>query len=93
MATILFTWEQGLAMGHVQTLRPLADALAARGHQLFAALKDVSQAKGFGTNSAVRCLQAPVRLNPVRDCFQLPATFAHILHNAGFSSVDELRLT
>ncbi len=78
-------------MGHVQTLRPIADALAARGHRLFAALKDVSQARGFGPQSAVRCLQAPVRLNPVRDCFQLPSTFAHILHNAGFSSTDELR--
>ncbi len=78
-------------MGHVQTLRPIADALAAHGHQLYAALKDVSQARGFGPQSAVRHLQAPVRLNPVRDCFPLPSTFTHILHNAGFSSVDELR--
>ena len=39
----------------------------------------------------VPCLQAPVRLNAVRSPFQLPSTFAHILHNAGFGNVGELR--
>ena len=91
MATILFTWELGLAMGHVATLRPLAEALARNGHRLYAALKDVTQAKGFSPQSSVRCLQAPVRLNQVRDCVELPATFAHVLHNAGFGRVEELQ--
>ena len=59
--------------------------------KLYAALKDVTQAKGFSADSRVRCLQAPVRLNPVRDCYEHPSTFAHILHNAGFGRVEELQ--
>ncbi len=93
MATILVTWELGLAMGHVGVLRPLIDRLIGQGHQVVAALKDVSQGSNLSTSSAVPCLQAPVRLNAVRTPYQLPSTFAHIMHNAGFSSVDELRPT
>lgn len=91
MANVLFTWELGLAMGHVATLRPIAEALSRNGHRQYAALKDVAQARGFSANSRVRCLQAPVRLNPVRDCYEHPSTFAHILHNAGFGRIEELQ--
>ena len=91
MATILVTWELGLAMGYVGTVRPLIDHLIGQGHRVVAALKDVTQAANLSKNSAVQCLQAPVRLNAVRAPFQLPSTFAHILHNAGFSTAEELR--
>ena len=91
MATILFTWELGLSMGHVGTLRPLAERLSRRGHRIVAALKDVTKARHLSAEGNVQCIQAPVRLNAVRDAFQLPSTFAHILHNAGFGDPDELR--
>jgi hypothetical protein len=55
-----------------------------------AALKDVTQARHLSNDSVVQCLQAPVRLNSVRAPFQPPSTFAHILHNAGFATRDEL---
>src|SRR4029077_15658498 len=66
MATILVTWELGLAMGHVGVVRPLIENLIRQGHRVIAALKDVSQAPNLSKNSAVQCLQAPVRLNTVR---------------------------
>jgi hypothetical protein len=91
MATILFTWELGQAMGHVAKLRPLAEALGRNGHRLFAALKDVTQAKSLSPHGAVPCVQAPVRLNPARDRIEFPATFAHILHNNGFGCREELQ--
>jgi hypothetical protein len=91
VATILFTWELGLAMGHAGRLRPLAEALVGKGHRVIAAIKDVTQAANLSPSGAVQCVQAPVRLNSVRAPFQLPSTFAHILHNAGFGAVDELR--
>jgi hypothetical protein len=91
MATILFTWELGLSMGHVGTLRPLAEKLSRNGHRVVAALKDVTKAPHLSAGGKVQCLQAPVRLNAVRAPFQRPSTFAHILHNAGFGNVDELR--
>jgi hypothetical protein len=91
MATILFTWELGLSMGHVGMLRPLAEQLYRRGHRIVAALKDVTKARHLSAMGHVQCVQAPVRLNAVCDAFQLPSTFAHILHNAGFGDADELR--
>jgi hypothetical protein len=91
MAMILFTWELGLSMGHIGTLRPLAEGLSRRGHRVIAALKDVTKAPHLSEGGKVPCLQAPVRLNAVRSPFQLPSTFAHILHNAGFGNVGELR--
>jgi hypothetical protein len=91
MAKILFAWELGLSMGHVGPLRPLAERLSRRGHQLVAALKDVTKASHLAAAGNIQCVQAPVRLNAVRDAFQLPSTFAHILHNAGFGDPDELR--
>jgi hypothetical protein len=93
MATILVTWELGLAMGHVGSVRPLIDCWIRQGHRVVAAFKDVTQARHLSNESEVQCLQAPVRLYPVRAPFQPPSTFAHIMHNAGFSSVDELRPT
>lgn len=91
MATILFTWELGLAMGHVGTLRPLAEALGRKGHRVYAALKDVMKARHLAPQAEFPCLQAPVRLNPVRGVVHLPSTFAHVLYNAGFGSAAELR--
>jgi hypothetical protein len=93
MATILVTWELGLAMGYVGVTRPLIDQLIGQGHRVVAALKDVTQATNLSRDAAVQCLQAPIRLNAVGEPFRLPSTFAHILHNAGFSSADELRPT
>jgi hypothetical protein len=68
----------------------LIDRLVGQGHRIVAALKDVGQAANLSGNPAVQCLQAPLRLNAVRTPFQPPSTFAHILHNIGFSSADEL---
>ena len=91
MATILFTWELGQALGHVTKLRPLAEALGRKGHRLFAALRDVARAKGLSPDGTIPCFQAPGRLNPPQDRIASPATFAHILHNVGFNQREELQ--
>ncbi len=91
MATILFTWELGAAMGHVTILRPIAEALARKGHRLFAAIRDVTQAKSLAPPGVLTCLQAPVRLSPVRDRIVPAANFAHALHNFGFGHREELQ--
>ncbi len=91
MATILLTWELGLATGHIAKLRPLAQALRGNGHRVVAALKDVSVAPQLAAASEFAIVQAPVRLNAVRNAIRLPSTFAHVLHNAGFGDANELR--
>ena len=45
MATILLAWEFGAGMGHLMTLRPIADGLVRRGHRVIAVLQDLSQAQ------------------------------------------------
>ncbi len=39
MSTILFAWELGGGLGHLVQLRPPAEALAARGHRVLAAVR------------------------------------------------------
>jgi len=88
MATILLTWELGGGLGHLMNLRPIAAELVRRGHRVFAALRDLSQAREMLGDSVV-FLQAPFkhqRMQEIHPC----CTFAHILHNVGFCNVDEL---
>jgi hypothetical protein len=89
MATILLTWELGGGLGHLMNLRPIAAELLRRGHRVFAALRDLSQAREILGESGVVFLQAPFkhqRMQEIHPC----CTFAHILHNIGFCNADEL---
>jgi UDP:flavonoid glycosyltransferase YjiC (YdhE family) len=89
MATILLTWELGGGLGHLMNLRPIATELPRRGHRVFAALRDLSLAHRVLGESGVVFLQAPFKhqhMHEIQPC----CTFAHILHNIGFSDVDEL---
>jgi UDP:flavonoid glycosyltransferase YjiC (YdhE family) len=89
MATVLLTWELGGGLGHLMNLRPVAAELLRRGHRVFAALRDLSLAREILGDSGVVYLQAPFkhqRMQEIHPC----CTFAHILHNIGFSNVDEL---
>ncbi len=78
-------------MGHVSVLRPVTKALIAQGHRVIAALKDITKAATLSPDGQIPCLQGPVRLTPIAAPYELPSTFAHILHNAGFGRADELR--
>ncbi len=69
MATILVTWELGLAMGHVGVVRPVIDKLIRQGHRVVAAIKDVAHAPDLSKTAAIQCLRAPVRLSSVRAPF------------------------
>jgi hypothetical protein len=67
MATILLAWELGGGLGHVMSMRPLAEGLARRGHRVVAVLRDLSSARDFITHPAVICLQAPFKHERMRD--------------------------
>jgi hypothetical protein len=89
MATILLAWELGGGLGHVMTMRPLAEGLARRGHRVVAVLRDLSSAREFITDPAVICLQAPFKHERIRD-IEPTCTLAQILHNCGFGNAVEL---
>jgi len=90
VATILFAWELGGGLGHLTRLAPLAKNACKRGHRVFAALRDLSQAKKVFGGIRIRYLQAPLRIQAAGDRIDPPRTFSHILHNIGFGRAEEL---
>jgi hypothetical protein len=90
MATILFAWELGAGLGHINLMRPLAEGLRQRGHDVRLALRDLSRASALFDPTAFPFYQAPCKIGPVPDLVRLPRTFAHILHNVGFARAGEL---
>ncbi len=90
MANLLFAWELGAGLGHIAPCRTLFEKLLQRGHTLTLVLRDLSRAKTIyeGLNLAV--LQAPVKTYLPANNVNNAITYTHILHNAGFESLDEL---
>lgn len=88
MAKILLAWELGYGFGHLIPHLDLIEALQHRGHQIVLALKDLSSAHLVFGESGVQYLQAPVR--PIHDTRERVKTytFAHLLHNIGYSDTS-----
>ena len=62
MSRILIAWELGGGYGHLASLAPLAEQLIERGHQVYFALRDLSDAERMLGKLDCPLLQAPVRL-------------------------------
>jgi hypothetical protein len=86
----LLCWELGGGMAHLMNLRPLAAGLARRGHEVVAALRDLSPARRVFGGSEATFLQAPFRHGRPPE-IEPACSFAHLLHNTGFGELDELR--
>lgn len=84
MARILFAWELGAGLGHLNPMLQVARALQKRGHQVFMAVKDLSKVQQVArSGDAFLWFQAPVWLPPLRD--QKPIiSYAETLFYAGF---------
>jgi hypothetical protein len=91
MSTILITWELGGALGHLTPLAPIVQALSAEGHQIFAAVRDLTHIDTIFANLGVRYVQCPIKLSPASPLIETPRTFAHILHNCGYAQQAELQ--
>lgn len=90
MATVLFAWELGGGLGHITQLAPLAADLAARGHRVYAALRDLTAATAAFAGTAVQFLPAPYRPRGVPKPFKPTVNFTHVLHNVGFANDGSL---
>lgn len=84
MARILFAWELGGGLGHLNPMLQVARALQKRGHQVFMAIKDLSKVQQVArSGDAFMWFQAPVWLPPLRD--QKPIiSYAETLFFVGF---------
>ena len=91
MATFLFTWELGGGLGHVMPFRPVAERLIGKGHRVVAALRELTHAERAFGDLPVEYLPAPFKSWRTEDRIDPLLTFAHILHNTGWSSVNDLR--
>lgn len=90
MAKVLFTWELGAGWGHLMTIRPLAEALAAAGHDVTVAAKGLGEAQQLLSPVGARVVGAPTHIGKKWKPIANPATFAHMLYNASFGDVDDL---
>src|SRR5918992_5166447 len=84
MGTVLLTWELGGGFGHVQRLQPLAAELAARGHRVFAVLREIRRAETIFRGTPVTFLRPPPRARAPQQQFRPTLSLAHVLHNACF---------
>lgn len=85
MTTFLFAWELGGGLGHVLPFRPVAQALIAKGHRVVAALRKLTHVEGAFGDLPVETRAAPYKNWPSGDRGDPLLTFAHILHNTGWS--------
>jgi UDP:flavonoid glycosyltransferase YjiC (YdhE family) len=93
MAKIVFTWELGGGMGHIAPYVSVVKTLHAKGHVLFFIMRDLGQAHLIRETYRATCFQAPLNIVPEVTPVKTPLTYAHILHNIGFSNPVSLRST
>jgi len=91
MSRILFAWELGAGSGHLALLRPVAEALLARGHQLTLAARDLGSASTLFSGLPVRILQAPVCSRTYGGLAEPPLNFAEILMRYSYIDVPMLK--
>src|SRR5262245_23280653 len=92
MATILLTWELGAGTGHCVNLRPIAEELGKRGHDICFATRDLTTARRVFQDTPVRYWQAPSFVARPTSFIRAPQTFAQILHNVGFGDDSDLEV-
>lgn len=85
---VLMVWELGGQFGHFGTLLPIADALAADGHEVVFALRDLSHAHPL-IGVRYPYFQAPLRID-AKQAARRYDSFADILLHAGFDNPDTL---
>lgn len=91
MSRILLAWELGTGVGHLALLRPVAEALLARGHQVTLAARDIGSAATIFNGLPLRIVQAPVCLKSYGGLAEPPLNFAEILMRFGYLDAPMLK--
>ena len=83
MGRIVFAWEFGGGLGHIQYDLPLAKKLQERGHEVYCVMKHVINADKILAQHGIKVLQAPawqVKVNKLENTF----CYADTLYNQGY---------
>ncbi len=81
---ILYAWELGGGMGHISRAAPIIEGLRQAGHEVFVALRDLSNAGALLHSRDVHLLQCPLWLPQLKGAPE-SATYAELLFRAGFA--------
>ena len=84
MARIVMCWELGADLGHVARMKPLAEALHARGHSVSFIVRETLSAERLLDPAKFDWLQAPVQVEHPQQPKAPTVSFTHVLHNVGF---------
>ncbi len=93
MATVLFAWELGDGLGHVNRLLPIARSLAAEGHTCVFAVRNLLTCHASVSGAGFRLFQVPF-VTPYADAEvrgKQIETMGDILATVGYSDVPNLR--
>ena len=93
MARYLFAWELGGGAGHWANIYPVAMALINRGHEVFAALRNLNVARVHAARpGGIKFLSAPNGRVAIGERVRIPRIYAHILHNVGWAEPAQLQI-
>jgi UDP:flavonoid glycosyltransferase YjiC (YdhE family) len=93
MSRILLAWELGGGAGHLALLRPIAEVLLARGHQVTLAARDIGSAALIfsGMENEMQIVQAPICPKTYTGLADPPLNFAEILMRFGYLDTPMLK--
>ena len=86
MAQVLMCWELGADLGYVARMKPLAEALHARGHRVSFAVRETRSADKLLDPERFHWFQAPYQIHAAPSLIRPTRSFAAVLHNAGFDA-------
>ena len=84
MAKILYAWELGDDLGHIQKFLSLATHLRASGHEVVFAAKDLTRLETLPGMQSFAALQAPVWWSPIKGLPEPQVCYADILQHFGY---------
>ncbi|MDB5335940.1 MAG: hypothetical protein JWN70_1559 [Planctomycetaceae bacterium] len=88
--TVLFAWELGNGMGHIQQLLPLARVLAGHGLKAVFAVRNLDQSGTMLRDLGFEVLQSPVYKPEAPSAPGFVASYSDILGRHGFDAVPHL---
>jgi hypothetical protein len=91
MARILFAWECGGGIGHLTRYSELIDRLFVDRHDILFATRSLSSAAKVFDGRAVTLMQAPLRMEGLKEGVHSPRSYLHVLKNQGFADPDGLK--
>src|SRR3546814_8682174 len=92
MAKILVGYERGEGLGHYRRLAPVAEALAAEGHQVVFFLRNLWDCRAQLTRSPLPFIQSPdlVPPNPAERGPKSMGAYSDIMVYCGFGKLESL---